>query len=193
MVVTEGGENRPRVRWSARLALGVVWLSSMGCSLLHQLDSYTPWDAWDLPEEIRPQSVDEALRWAIKIQQAETDREQDGWWDNFVQTPAETHHRGAGDCEDRALYLMELLKRYQKGSTDGIRMVVGRVWQGTTNGEREIGHAWVEYHGAYLDPGFPKGEFRYRLKSVTVVWTYEEVVTLMREDNSPVMNFRSLR
>lgn len=52
------------------------------------------------------------------------------------QTPAETARRGAGDCEDKALYLQHLLRR------SGIDAQVVFGIQNTVTSK--TGHAWVE-------------------------------------------------
>jgi len=79
---------------------------------------------------------------------------------DYWQSPAETVRRGAGDCEDQAIYLQHLLRRR------GIRSEV--VFGIEDLREVKHGHVWVECpaHGEVyvLDPTKPLMRIRRKLE-----------------------------
>jgi len=71
------------------------------------------------------------------MQQAATIRYVDDEGGDYWQSPAETIARGAGDCEDQAIYLHHLL---------GLKGLQSEVVFGIENLKHvESGHVWVEY------------------------------------------------
>lgn len=57
--------------------------------------------------------------------------------EDYWQTPKETERLGTGDCEDKAFYLQDKLKKQGIESEVCFGLLVFT--------ERESGHAWVEY------------------------------------------------